>query len=103
MSGELERRAGRTIAALLVAAALAAAGAGCGGGEPAAGAAPDSVPLRVMSFNVWYGGVSVDLGQVGGAIRAADADVVGVQEPEGDLRRIADAAGLPYRTTSRCT
>jgi endonuclease/exonuclease/phosphatase family metal-dependent hydrolase len=49
-----------------------------------------------MTFNVWYGGVSVDLGQIGEAIRAADADVVGVQEPEGDLREIADAAGLPY-------
>jgi endonuclease/exonuclease/phosphatase family metal-dependent hydrolase len=49
-----------------------------------------------MTFNVWYGGVSVDLGQIGAAIRAAGADVVGVQEPEGDLSRIADAAGLPY-------
>jgi endonuclease/exonuclease/phosphatase family metal-dependent hydrolase len=63
-----------------------------GGAEPA----PGSVTLRVMTFNVWYGGVSVDLGQIGEAIRAAGADVVGVQEPEGDLRRIADAAELPY-------
>ena len=49
-----------------------------------------------MTFNIWYGGVSVDFGQVAEAIRAADADVVGVQEPEGDLQRLADAAGLPY-------
>ena len=50
-----------------------------------------------MSFNVWYGGVSIDSGQIAAAVRAADADVVGVQEPEGNLRRIADAAGLPVR------
>ena len=52
--------------------------------------------LTVMSFNVWYGGVSIDSGQIAAAIEAADADVVGVQEPEGNLRRIAAAAGLPY-------
>jgi endonuclease/exonuclease/phosphatase family metal-dependent hydrolase len=70
---------------------------GCGGSDDGgAEPAPGSVPLRVMTFNVWYGGVSVDFGQIAEAIRAARADVVGVQEPEGNLRRIADAAGLPY-------
>ena len=53
-------------------------------------------PLTVMTFNVWYGGVQVDFAQIGRAIRAADADVVGVQEPEGSLRRIARAAHMPY-------
>jgi endonuclease/exonuclease/phosphatase family metal-dependent hydrolase len=62
-----------------------------------AGAAPAAAePLTVMTFNVWYGGVQVDFAQVGRAIRAADADIVGVQEPEGNLRRIARAAGMPY-------
>ena len=84
----------RLAAALLT--ALALAGCGGGGADDATEPVPGSVALRVMSFNVWYGGVSVDLGQIGAAIRAADADIVGVQEPEGDLRRIADAAGLPY-------
>jgi endonuclease/exonuclease/phosphatase family metal-dependent hydrolase len=70
---------------------------GCGEREE-----PDTPPsdggdqLTVMTSNVWYGGVSVDLGRIGEAIRVADADIVGVQEPEGNLRRIADAAGLPY-------
>jgi endonuclease/exonuclease/phosphatase family metal-dependent hydrolase len=70
---------------------------GCGGSDTGdADEAPGSVAVRVMTFNVWYGGVSVDLGQIGEAIRAAGADIVGVQEPEGDLRAIADAAGLPF-------
>ena len=49
-----------------------------------------------MTFNVWYGGVQVDFPAIGRAIRAADADIVGVQEPEGRLRRIARSAGLAY-------
>jgi endonuclease/exonuclease/phosphatase family metal-dependent hydrolase len=49
-----------------------------------------------MTFNVWYGGVQVDFDRVGRAIDAAGADVVGIQEPEGNLRRIADAAGMAY-------
>ena len=60
----------------------------------AAPAAAD--PLTVMTFNVWYGGAQVEFDRVGQAIRAAGADVVGVQEPEGNLRRIADAAGMSY-------
>ena len=53
-------------------------------------------PVTVMTFNIWYGGVQVDFASIGRAIRAADADIVGIQEPEGGLRRIALSAGLPY-------
>jgi endonuclease/exonuclease/phosphatase family metal-dependent hydrolase len=53
-------------------------------------------PLTVMTFNVWYGGAQVEQDRIGQAIRAAGADVVGVQEPEGNLRRIADLAGMSY-------
>jgi Endonuclease/Exonuclease/phosphatase family len=53
-------------------------------------------PVTVMTFNIWYGGVQVDFASIGRAIRAADADIVGLQEPEGGLRRIARSAGLPY-------
>ena len=49
-----------------------------------------------MTFNIWYGGVQVDFAQVARAVREADADVVGVQEPEGNLRRLAAATGMPY-------
>jgi endonuclease/exonuclease/phosphatase family metal-dependent hydrolase len=61
------------------------------------GATPASAEeLKVMTFNVWYGGVQVDFDRIGEAIRRADADIVGVQEPEGNLRRIARSARLPY-------
>jgi endonuclease/exonuclease/phosphatase family metal-dependent hydrolase len=53
-------------------------------------------PITVMTFNVWYGGGQVEFNRIGNAIKAAGADLVGVQEPEGNLRRIADAAGMSY-------
>jgi endonuclease/exonuclease/phosphatase family metal-dependent hydrolase len=62
---------------------------------PAALAA-EPTDLSVMAFNIWYGGVQVDFPAVVAAVRAADADVVAVQEPEGNLRRLADAAGYAY-------
>ena len=63
--------------------------------------AEEPVTLRVMSFNVWYGGEQVSLAKVGEAIRAADADIVGVQEADRNLARIAEAAGMPYVDTRR--
>jgi endonuclease/exonuclease/phosphatase family metal-dependent hydrolase len=60
-------------------------------------AAPASAdPLTVMTFNVWYGGAQVEFDRIGNAVKATGADVVGVQEPEGNLRRIADVAGMSY-------
>ena len=53
-------------------------------------------PLTVQTFNVWYGGGQVEFDRIGNAIRAAGADVVGIQEPEGNLRRIADVAGMSF-------
>ena len=74
--------------ALLFATALVAA-------QPAAGAAAP-VDVRVMSFNVWLGGDVVDFGGVAKAIEGAQADIVGLQEAEGNTRRIAEALGWPY-------
>jgi endonuclease/exonuclease/phosphatase family metal-dependent hydrolase len=91
----------RTLAPLtaLIAAGLALAVGGAphssAGAPPARGAQADR-PLTVMTFNVWYGGVQIDFRQVARSIREAGADVVGVQEPEGNLRRLAAATGLPY-------
>ena len=59
-------------------------------------AAEEPVTLRVMTFNVWYGGDQVNLFKVGEAIRAAEADIVGVQEADGNLERIAELSGLPH-------
>lgn len=63
---------------------------------PAAAASQEPFEMRVMTFNVWVGGVQVDMAQVAAAIQAADADVVGLQEAEGHTRQIADALGWQY-------
>ena len=76
--------------ALVLAAALASVGF-----APGARAA-EPHELSVMAFNIWYGGVQVDFETVAKAIRAANPDVVAVQEPEGNLRRLAEAAGYGY-------
>jgi len=60
----------------------------------AAQAPTEPVELRVMTFNIWYGATATDLGKVIEAIGAAEADVVGMQEPYARLRRIADALGF---------
>jgi endonuclease/exonuclease/phosphatase family metal-dependent hydrolase len=51
------------------------------------------IQLRVMTFNIWYGGEQVSFAQVVEAIRAAKADVVGLQEPDGRIHLLADALG----------
>ena len=56
----------------------------------------DAVELRIMIFNVWLGGDQVNVGRVFEAIRAADADIVLLQEPEGETREFAAALGWPY-------
>jgi endonuclease/exonuclease/phosphatase family metal-dependent hydrolase len=70
--------------------ALMAAGA-----QPAA-AAPTPTQVRVMTFNIWLGGDVVDFASVIAGIRAANADIVGLQEAEGHTQRIAEALGWPY-------
>lgn len=52
--------------------------------------------LTVMSFNVWLGGTLVDIGQVAAAIEASGADVVGLQESDGNVRQIADLVGWAH-------
>lgn len=66
------------------------------GATPVATAPPAPVELRVMSFNVWLGGVQSDFAKIVEAIEAADADVVGLQESEAHAREIADALGWRY-------
>jgi endonuclease/exonuclease/phosphatase family metal-dependent hydrolase len=66
---------------------------------PLAGAA-EPRQVTVMTFNVWYGGAQIDERQVGRAIRRSGADIVGLQEPEGNVARIARLSGLPYHDES---
>ncbi|MDA0707298.1 MAG: endonuclease/exonuclease/phosphatase family protein [Proteobacteria bacterium] len=66
-------------------------------GEIAAAEEPsEAMTLRVMTFNVWYGAEQVSLEKIGEAIRAADPDIVGVQEADRNLSRVAEVAGMPY-------
>lgn len=97
-----------TLRLLVVIAILATTGAGvatrtAAHSTPAAVASPasqaEAIDLRVMTFNVWLGAVQVDFDAVVAAIRAARADVVGVQEAEGTIPRIAAALGWSYYDT----
>ena len=56
----------------------------------------EEVELKVMTFNVWYGGEQVSFAQTAEVIRAANPDLIGVQEPDGNLRLLADAAGFSF-------
>ena len=59
--------------------------------EPAAG-----IPLRVMSFNIEWGGAHISFDNVVEVVRRSQADVVGIQEAEGNLQRLAAALGWHY-------
>jgi endonuclease/exonuclease/phosphatase family metal-dependent hydrolase len=50
-------------------------------------------PLRVMQFNIEYGGDGVDFSAVAKAITAADADIVAIQEGCGNVPQIAADLG----------
>ena len=96
----------RTSIALL-AAVLAALCAASAAPAPTA-----STTLKVMSFNIFYGGDELNLqtrqfckdpagcpetlDQVAAAIRASGADVVGLQEPTMNTRTIAEKLGWNY-------
>src|SRR5215510_1320690 len=56
----------------------------------------EPVELKVMGFNIWRSGVQLSLAQIANAIRAANPDVVALQEPEGNSRAIADMLGWQY-------
>ncbi len=63
--------------------------------SPSASAATP-VNLRVMEFNIEYGGTVVSFDSIVRAVQAADADVVGVEEGFGNVPRLAEALGYPY-------
>ncbi|MGZ8650883.1 MAG: endonuclease/exonuclease/phosphatase family protein [Actinomycetota bacterium] len=64
--------------------------------RPATSLAPGPVRLRVMEFNIEYGGTVVSFDSIVRAVRAADADVVGVEEGQGNVPRLAEVLGYPY-------
>jgi endonuclease/exonuclease/phosphatase family metal-dependent hydrolase len=60
---------------------------------------PAPVSVRVMTFNVEYGGTGVDFDKVTEAVQLANADIVALEEPYGNARRLAEALGWPYAST----
>ncbi|MBD1203979.1 MAG: endonuclease/exonuclease/phosphatase family protein [Rhodobacteraceae bacterium] len=68
---------------------------------PLSATAQEETRLKVLSFNIWYGGDQVSFAKVVEAIRLSDADIVGLQEPDGRTAEIAAAAGYPYVDTRR--
>lgn len=63
---------------------------------PGVAAAGEPLRLRVMNFNVEYGGTVVDFDKVIQAIQVANPDIVGLEEPAGNTREIAWRLGWPY-------
>ena len=104
----------RRLRVFLAIAVLAAGLSSIGGGSPAALAhsRPQGVVLRVMTFNMaggewgWEHGpgsrqTAADEQAVVAAIRAARADVVGLQEPFGRTRLIARVLGPSWHAYPR--
>lgn len=79
--------------------------AGCGGsGGSGRSATPEPagspMSLKVMEFNIEYGGTQIDFGKVVEAVKAADPDVIGLEEAETNTPRLAKAAGYPCFSNS---
>jgi endonuclease/exonuclease/phosphatase family metal-dependent hydrolase len=68
---------------------------------PALAQGDEAVELRIMIFNIWLGGDQVNLRRTFEAIRAADPDIVLLQEAEGQTRRFAETLGWPYAMERR--
>jgi endonuclease/exonuclease/phosphatase family metal-dependent hydrolase len=49
--------------------------------------------LRVMSFNIEWGGDNISFAKVVEAVQVSNADIVGIQEPVGNLQRLATELG----------
>lgn len=58
--------------------------------------ADSAISLRVMTFNIEWGGAKVSFDNVVEAIRLSRADIVGIQEAEGNLKRLAGELGWNY-------
>ena len=100
-SAASSRSAGRFLAVTLVLAALivsTAPAARSGPTNAVAGSAPE-VSLKVMTFNIEYGGTVIDFDKVVEAVVKANADVVGLNEAYSRAKLVAAQAGYPYVST----
>jgi endonuclease/exonuclease/phosphatase family metal-dependent hydrolase len=63
---------------------------------PSVAPSPAEVEFTLMDFNIEYGGVQVDFAKIVEAARAADPDVIAIEEAEGNTERLADELGWPH-------
>ncbi len=85
------------LAALVAAAALGACSSSSSGGSAAVTSAHgEPRTLKVMVFNIEYGGTQVSFKKVAEAVKKAAPDVVGLEEAETNTARLARLAGYPY-------
>jgi len=68
----------------------------CGDRQDGVAAADKSIDLRVMTFNIEWGGTNISFDKVVEAVRQSGADIVGIQEAEGNLQRLATELGWNY-------
>ena len=98
MSQVSRRRVREALVLLVALASLLALGAGaaaCGGTatSPSSSPSPQAspMPLKVMEFNIEYGGTQISFAKVVEAVKAADPDVVGLEEAQTNTGRLASA------------
>ena len=103
MSQVSRRRVREALVLLVALASLLALGAGaaaCGGTatSPSSSPSPQASPmqLKVMEFNIEYGGTQISFAKVVEAVKAADPDVVGLEEAQTNTGRLARALGWQY-------
>ena len=72
---------------------------------PPAGTAQPIESLRVMTYNIWGGGLAsgLPISRTVGVIQAAQADVVGIQEQGGNGAAIAATLGFHYHNLGGST
>lgn len=56
----------------------------------------EGIYLRVMTFNVWYGGNQINIQDTAEIIKDSGADIVGLQEIDASLEELSKLTGLPY-------
>ena len=93
--GTAGRRRLRT-AVTVVSVAMALTVASCTGARSPETSPPGRTSLRLMEFNIEYGGSQVDPDSVPAAIKAAGADVVAIEEGYATMPKIAEALGWKY-------
>ncbi len=91
-------RAVVTLLCALLPALVVLAGCGDTSGGGSASPEPSATPmtLKVMEFNIEYGGDTVDFDKVLEAMKKAQPDIIGLEEAETSTGRIAKATGYAY-------